>query len=69
MSIDMTNVVDVSGYVITTVDERNPAPAGMYKTPVYWDFNYQPQLVNAGFRTNHQPTECLFFFNLGNVHP
>ena len=38
-------VVEV--FFVGSVDGRNPAPPGLYKTL------YQPQLVNAGF-LNHQ---------------
>ena len=32
--------------VSTTVDGRNPAPAGMFSNPVNSGINYQPQLVS-----------------------
>ena len=36
--------------VLGTLDGRNPAPPGMYKTLyINHGINYQPQLVNAGF--------------------
>ena len=35
----------VSMMLNDTVDGRNPAPAGMYKTQQIMGMNYQPQLV------------------------